>query len=134
MNTSADYDQISCIERLLGKNLPKEYKDFLVLYDGARLYDYDGLDGFQLLGCNEIVKANSFAKATFEEEWKDNLMIFAKYIGESNYLAFDTSNENKNVIDCYFEELPVDWSIIAKNFNEFIALLIESDGNKYWLK
>lgn len=58
MNTSADYDQISCIERLLGKNLPKEYKDFLVLYDGARLYDYVGLDGFQLLGCNEIVKVN----------------------------------------------------------------------------
>lgn len=134
LNPSASYNEIVYMEQSIGKILPKEYKEFLLLYNGARLYDYEGIDGFQLLSCSEIVKANSLAKATFEEDWNDYLIIFAKYIGESNYLAFNISDDNQNVIDCYFEELPSDWVSIAKNFNEFLLSLFEFSGNKYWLK
>ena len=134
MNLAATSEQIDYVEQIAGKKLPIEYKQFLIKFNGGRLYDYEGLDGFQFLSCEEIVKANNFAKATFEEDWRDNLLVFAKYIGESNYLAFDTSSDKNCIIDCYFEELPDEWSIIANNLNEFLQLLIESDGTKYWLK
>lgn len=134
MNPAASFDQVDYLEQLIKKSLPVEYKEFLTTFNGARLYDYEGIDGFQFLSCEEIIKANNFAIATFEEDWCDDLLIFAKYIGESNYLACDTSSNDQAVIDCYFEEMPNDWSIIAKNFNEFLQLLIESEGSKYWLK
>lgn len=134
MNLAADQNQIKTLNDSIENRLPIQYKAFLTQYNGARMYDYEGLDGFQFLSCDELISANSFAKATFEEDWDNNLLIFAKYIGESNYLAFDTSSKEERVIDCYFEEMPSDWSIIASNFDEFLQLLLESDGGKYWLK
>lgn len=134
MNLAADENQIETLNDRIENRLPIQYKEFLKQYNGARLYDYEGLDGFQFLSCDEVISANRFAKATFEEDWEDNLLIFAKYIGESNYLAFDTSSREEKVIDCYFEEMPSNWNTIASNFDEFIQLLIESDGSKFWLK
>jgi len=134
MFPAADENQIKTLNDGIENRLPIQYKEFLMQYNGARLYDYDGLDGFQFLSCDEVIKANNFAKATFEEDWDNNLIIFAKYIGESNYLAIDTSCKEEKVIDCYFEEMPREWNTIASNLDEFLRLLIESDGSKYWLK
>lgn len=134
MNLAADENQIETLNDSIENGLPIQYKEFLRQYNGARLYDYEGLDGFQFMSCDEVINANNFAKATFEEDWDNNLLIFAKYIGESNYLAFNTSSKEEKVIDCYFEVIPSDWNTIASNFDEFLRLLIESDGSKYWLK
>lgn len=133
MNLASSTEKVEDIEKLIGREFPTDYRRFLNKYNGARLYDYDGIDGFVILGCEEIVKANNFAKATFEEDWPSHLLVFAKYIGESNYLAFNMLQEN-SVVDCYFEEIPRNWSVIANSFDDFLDRLIGSEGNKYWLK
>ncbi len=133
MKPGADESQIQILNNGIGNRLPVLYKKFLKQYNGARLYDYKGLGGFQFLGCDEIIHANNFAKATFEDDWNDSLLVFAKYIGECNYLAFDTSSKDERVIDCFFEELPRDWNVIASNFDSFLQMLIESEGSLYWL-
>ena len=129
----ATVDQILNIERNIGLSLPYSFKKFLRKFNGARIYDYDGIDGFLIYGTEDIEKINKFAKATFEEDWLDQLLVFAKYIGESNYLAFDTSNSNNYVIDCFFEELPIEWVSIEPDFDIFLSHLIDENGNKYWL-
>lgn len=134
MNVAADENQIEVLNDSIETRLPTQLREFLTQYNGARLYDYEGIDGFQLLSCDEVISANNLAKSTFEEDWNNNLLIFAKHIGENNYLAFDTSNKEEKVIDCYFEEMPSDWNTIACDLDEFLQLLIQSEGSKYWLK
>ena len=135
LNEPANLDDIMNVERKMGVELPDSYKEFLTNYNGARIFDYDGLDGFIILGTKDILKANEFAKATFEEDWLESIIIFAKYIGESNYLGFDCSKDDREyvVIDCFFEELPEDWSEIAINFDEFLEKIVEQQGKKFWL-
>ncbi|MGE5628587.1 MAG: SMI1/KNR4 family protein, partial [Solirubrobacterales bacterium] len=104
LNEAASLEDIKNVEKELGVRLPDSYKEFLMSYNGARIFDYDGLDGFIVLGTKDISKANKFAQATFEEDWIESILIFAKYIGESNYLGFDVSEDDNEykVIDCYF--------------------------------
>jgi len=135
LNEPASFDDIANVERELGVKLPHSYKEFLINYNGARIFDYDGLDGFIILGTKDIIKANRFAKATFDEDWIESIIIFAKYIGESNYLGFNASEDDSEytVIDCFFEELPEDWSEIAINFDGFLEKIVEQQGKKFWL-
>ena len=42
--------------------------------------------------------------------------------------------ENKyEVIDCYFEELPSEWSAVAENFDDFLEEYITRNGEKFWI-
>lgn len=136
VNEKATKQEIEEVEAELGITMPNSYKEFLSKHNGARLFDYEGLDGFLILGTKDIVKVNDFSKATFEEDWINDILIFAKYIGESNYLAFKTSFQKNEypIVDCYFEELPEDWKVIEKSFDEFLNSLTEQNGDKYWLK
>ncbi len=129
----ANQNEILQVEQDLGKLLPYGYKEFLLQYNGARLYDYEGLDGYVLLGTKDIVSTNRFVASTFEEDWIDNFIIFAKYIGEGNYLAFDSRTEEYKVVDCFMEELPQDWNEVASSFDVFLKEIIKSQGRKYWL-
>lgn len=133
MNPASSIEEIERIECSTGIKLPVDYKQFLKKYNGARIYDYEGIDGFAILGCDEIEKANNFARATYEEDWPTHLLVFAKYIGESNYLAFNTLNQENSIVDCFFEEMPDNWDIIAKDFDNFLDRLIDSNGRKYWI-
>ena len=135
LNPPARIDDISSVERDLMIKLPHTYKEFLLKYNGARIFDYEGLDGFIILGTEDIVKANKYVASTFDEDWIDTIIIFAKYIGEGNYLGFGNfSGENEYyVIDCFQEELPENWGKIAENFDEFLRMIVESQGRKYWL-
>lgn len=126
-------EDILKIETYLQKKLPADYKEFLLQYNGARLFDYEQLDGMKLLGTADMCKVNDYAKATFEEDWDSNILIFAKYIGEDNYLGFYMDKGKNIIIDCFFEELPEDWEVISENFDEFLFKFIELQGHKFWL-
>jgi hypothetical protein len=131
----ASREEISDVEKKLNVRLPKTYCEFLSNYNGAKLFDYEGLDGFQILGTNDLVNVNNFARNTFEEDWDNDIVIFAKYTGESNYLGFKINDEvvEYSVIDCYFEELPNEWKTIDTSFSSFISNLLDKNGTKYWL-
>jgi hypothetical protein len=133
--SGASMEEIYVLENKLNIKLPETFRTFLNNHNGAVLYNYENLDGFKIYGTNELIEANNFAKNTFEEDWDNDNIIFAKYIGESNYIAFKVSKEKFEypVIDCYFEELPDSWKIIDVNFANFLDALIENNGKKYWL-
>ena len=86
-----------------------------------------------ILGTKDLIKTNKFVANTFEEDWIDSLIVFSKYIGEENFLAFDSSTKENAVVDCFVEELPQNWNVIASNFNDFMDRIITGQGSKYWL-
>lgn len=113
--------------------IPKEYMEFLLFSNGMELFNYDDIDGVKLLSLQEIEKFTSYGKNTFEEDWQDNVLFFAKIIGEDNYLGFRMKENNYEVIDCYFEELPSEWSAVAENFDDFLEEYITRNGEKFWI-
>lgn len=114
-------------------SLPKQYIDLLLYSNGMELFNYNDIDGLELLSINEIEKYTRYAKKTFEEQWQDNIIIFAKIIGEDNYLGFRKTTEGYAIIDCYFEELPNEWRVIAESFDSFLEKYLLSYGDKYWI-
>jgi len=135
VNPPATISEIKHIEKELGIKLPTSYVEFLQKFNGARMYDYDGLDGFELLGTNDLVDINSFLASDYNEDWVDSILIFAKCIGEGNYLGFDSSVGKSEycILDCFHEEIPINWEIISESFDQFLEKLIENEGKKYWL-
>ncbi|AOR22468.1 SMI1/KNR4 family protein [Clostridium taeniosporum] len=128
-NNPATENEITYVENKLNFKFPKSFINFLETFNGCTLFNYKELDGLIILSTNDFIKINNYLINTFEEDWNSELIIFAKYIGEDNYLAFN----GEKIIDCFTEELPSEWRIISNDFNQFIDEFIENDGAKYWL-
>lgn len=127
-------DPISLSEIIgIAHSLPNQYVDFLLFSNGMELYNYKNIDGLLLLSVKDIERFTQYARNTFEEDWEENIVIFAKIIGEDNYLGFKIDENGYEVLDCYFEELPFEWSSIAHSFDEFLVKYIEGDGRKFWI-
>jgi len=136
MNPPATFEQISAIENKLGKKLPHSFKDFLVEFNGGRIYDFNGLDGLEILRVQDIPEVTDNVKRNYDEDWRSELIVFARYIGEGNYLAFDSADLDDaeySVVDCFTQESPSDWETISANFDVFVDSLLKTDGNKFWL-
>ena len=115
--------------------VPDSYMEFLSVCNGAKLFDYEGIDGLQLLSTREVLKYTKYAQNTFEEEWDEKIIIFAKVIGEDNYLGFKMMDDNQYIIlDGYFEESPADWKIIEGSFDDFLSKYLLSNGSKFWIE
>lgn len=127
--------EIKKIQNELQIEIPKQYTEFLLKYNGAKLFDYDGVDGLNLLSIQDILKYTLYASNTFEEDWISNIIIFGKIIGEDSYLGFKVNeNEKCQIVDCYFEELPIDWNCFDLSFDEFLLRYISGKGNKFWIE
>lgn len=130
---AATKDEIRYLQNMC--QVPDCYVEFLTICNGARLFDYEGIDGLQLLGTREVLQYTKYVQNTFEEEWDERIIIFAKIIGEDNYLGFRVSENNQYVIlDCYFEEGPDNWRIIEGSFDDFLSKYLLSGGNKFWIE
>ena len=137
-NTMAEPASEGEIQYMISNSwVPDSYKEFLSICNGARLFEYEGIDGLQLLSVREVLKYTQYAKNTFEEEWDESIIIFAKIIGEDNYLGFqmrDNDRRQSVVLDCYFEERPEEWRIIASSFDEFFSKYLLTNGSKFWIE
>lgn len=135
-NTMAESASEEEIQNIISKcRVPDSYVEFLSVCNGAKLFDYEGIDGLQLLSTREVLKYTQYAQNTFEEEWDEKIIIFAKIIGEDNYLGFKMMEDNQYIIlDCYFEERPADWRIIEGSFDDFLSKYLLSNGSKFWIE
>ena len=115
--------------------VPKQYMDLIAYADGMSLFNYDNIDGLQLLGYREVLEFTRYARNTFEEEWEDNITIFAKIIGEDNYIGFRKHDDDSySIIDCYFEESPSEWEMIEEDLDCFLMRYYMGNGKKYWIE
>lgn len=135
INSLAQDNQLIAVRKELGLEFPSSFKSFLKIYNGGEIYNYDWLDGFKIFSTDEIVEVNKFIANEYGEDWINSIIIFAECIGEGNYLGFKVSEncEEYQVLDCFHEELPINWKTIDKSFDMFLYHLILHNGNKYWL-
>lgn len=112
--------------------LPKEYIDFLLMANGAILYNTEEDSGYQLLSIQEAIR--------FTEEMKElgydlkEWLIFTVNLFDSDMLLFDLNKiDTKRYIIDGIEEYPTEqWKYLKCDFRIFMNRLFESNGANYW--
>jgi hypothetical protein len=116
------------------QRFPEDYIDFLRKFNGCTLFTYQDLGGFEFLGTAGILKENHLQRLTYEEDWDDNLTVFCNLIGDGDFLSFRVHEDHSySVVDCYHDDIPKNWKVIANSFDDFLNQLIDQKGRRFWL-
>lgn len=133
----ASEEEIHEFELLNNMKLPKSYKEFLKISNGATIYEdieYGG-GGFKLLGLNEILESTK-DRIKWGYDLKDYYIVFAEVMGNSDFLLFDLKKNEEKGKDYIIDGdtgYPVDeWAYIKGDFIHFINRLITTNGSVYW--
>lgn len=128
-NPPASDEKIRDFERKTGLVLPNDYKEFLKISNGCRLFDDIEHGGeIELYSLDQIIDLNEHYDefdGCFDIAYiyQDNIVIKSKHYneGEKNYLFW------KGHIDQFEEATPLDM-----NFELWLDRFIISSGSKFW--
>ena len=104
LNKPASAQQISKTEKSLGRSIPDEYKRFLTLANGGKLFiaprnrSSGGAphERYRLFSCEDLTRVNAFLLTTFQEAYADDPELGD---GQLNYVAFcDAADDNYQAI------------------------------------
>ncbi|GGI11580.1 SMI1/KNR4 family protein [Gottfriedia solisilvae] len=128
-NPPASDEEIKDFEKKTGLILPNDYKEFLKISNGCRLFDDIESGGeIELYSLEQIIEYNEY-NDEFEGcydiayIYQDNIVINSKYVIEKkkNYLFW------KGHIDQFEEAIPLEM-----NFELWLDRFIISSGTKFW--
>jgi hypothetical protein len=133
-NSSATSQDIASMSADTKIKLPKDYLDFLQLFDGCVLFKFQDLGGFEFLGTKDISKETELQRQTYEEDWDDSLTVFCRLICDGDFISFrNKSDGSYDILDCYHDDIPANWATITNSFDTFLERLIDEKGKRYWL-
>lgn len=132
-NKGATEHEIKQANSFFQNNIPAEFIEFLKIFNGSSLFNVNDVGGFLIFGDDQLIRENKFQKLNFEGDWDDHVIIFCSCIGDGDYIGFRLSNDGYEIIDCFGEEIPLNWRRIASSFDIFLEKLIDHKGRKYWL-
>lgn len=112
--------------------LPKEYMDFLLMANGAILYNTEEDLGYQLLSIQEAIR--------FTEEMKElgydlkEWLIFTVNLFDSDMLLFDMDrvNDKQYILDGIADESEEEWLYLKWDFQKIFNLLFRVNGDNFW--
>lgn len=135
-NPPAKEMEITSFEKKMNIVLPKSYKDFLKITDGAVLFKDKqyGQWGCKLYGISELIEINEQARSW--RSLKDSWLVFATWLGDQDFLLFDLkkyeSGEKKYIIDGDEGDSEDEFEYIKGDFEKWLDRLIVAQGAKYW--
>lgn len=117
--------------------LPKDFKNFLKISNGAMLFKdiQYGQWGCKIYGLDEIIDISNQVKS-WGYELRPGWLVFATWLGDCDILLFDLIKSeagiNNYIIDGEQGERVEDWINIKGSFEKWIDRLIVAQGAKYW--
>jgi SMI1 / KNR4 family (SUKH-1) len=133
-NPGAREEEIAAIATDRNQKIPKDYIDFLRKFNGCTLFKYQDLGGFEFLSTTNILKENALQRLTYENDWDSNLTVFCNLICDGDFLSFKNNEDGSySIMDCYHDDNPGNWKIIADSLDNFLNKLITEKGKRFWL-
>jgi len=133
-NAPATQSEIEKLEKEKGIFLPYEYKKFLLLSNGATLFETSGEEsGYKFLGITEIILSTEEMKQwgyDLKEEW----FVFMKVLYSYDVLIFDLSQKdtNKYIIDGDVGYPSREWTYLSGGIDKLFARMYQCNGSMYW--
>lgn len=114
--------------------LPADYKKFLLMANGAILYDDDENSGYQLLSLEEAIDFTKKKRACGFEGIKEEWLIFMVDLFDSNMLLFDMGEvgNKRYILDGIVENPEKEWKYLRWDFTKFMNLLFRTNGDNFW--
>lgn len=156
LNSPATEEEIRVCEAALGVPLPPSYRNFLLQYNGGRLFCFDqeemlddsAWDSPRLIiqGTDNLIEFNQQQKEMFTDQEWNSLIAFCdlECMGSGDFCGFDPQqalNSEYAVLDCMHELTPLEWqqTRIATSFAEWLERIFSQvvDHRKqpeYWLE
>lgn len=128
----ATYESISCFETQAGCKLPNDYKDFLLVSNGASLFCIpEEASGFVFYPCEEIIQRTDDLR-NLGYELPPNVYVIAECLHSPDVLLIDCAREKGYIIDGDVGYPPTNWNHLQYGFREFFLHLFETCGAEFW--
>lgn len=123
-------------ELILNNNLklPEEYINFLLMSDGAILYNNEENAGYQLLSLEDAVNFTNEMRKSGYDDIKKEWLIFMTNLFDSDWLLIDMDKINNRIyiIDGVVEYRADHWKYLKGDFRIFMNQLFRVNGIQYW--
>nr|WP_309576156.1 SMI1/KNR4 family protein [Moraxella osloensis] len=120
--------------------IPEEYKEFLMLSDGALLFldEKYGQWGLKLYDIQSIgSEINKWNNTYRQDQFIFGDLIIGEFLGDSDLLII-RCDENSSDFGNVLVSLPIDerenWYNPSSNFSSFLEKYIKLEGEKFWEK
>lgn len=125
------------LERLTDEHclkLPEDYKRFLLMADGAILYNDDENSGYQLFSLEDAIDYTKKKRVCGYEDLKLEWLIFMVDLFDSNMLLFDMDKigNKRYILDGIAEDSEKEWNYLKWDFTKFMNLLFRTNGDNFW--
>lgn len=156
LNQPATETEIQACEVALGISLPPSYREFLLCYNGAKLfctYEVENPNnawrdnsGIIIYGTDNLVEFNQQQKQIYIDFDWNSLIVFCDLasIGTGDFCALDPQNQINSeyaVLDCMHDLVIEDWreSKIASSFEQWLTKIFDqvvlyNKQPEYWLE
>lgn len=131
-NAPATAEAIQSFENRNKCSLPNDYKEFLLISNGAILYksEYED-DGYKLLSLEEMEEVTQEMKDD-GYDISDKCYCFLQCLYSDDVLLFDLQKETNYIIDGDVGYPSDEWEYIGSDINTFFIRLCQCNGAMYW--
>ena len=133
-NSPINIDKLKALEKEYNLRLPEDYERFLLMSNGAILYNDDEDSGYRLLSLEEAIQYTEKKKKGGYDGIKDDWLIFMSNLFDSDFLLFDMSRMNRNqyILDGIADEREEEWRYLKWDFRTLMNLLFRVNGDNFW--
>lgn len=131
-NAPAAAEDILAFENRNECCLPNDYKEFLLISNGAILYksEYED-DGYKLLSLEEIEKVTQEMRDD-GYDIPDKCYCFLQCLFSDDVLLLDLKKETNCILDGDVGYPSDEWEYICSDINTFFIRLCQCNGAMYW--
>ena|SRR5258708_7044962 len=134
LHSGTGEEEIAKCNSYFENKLPNDYLSFLKNYNGGVFFKVSDIGGFLFWGCDELIYQNKFHKENLGSDWDEGIVLICACLGDGDYIGIKVhSDDSYQILDCFGEEIPINWKSIGDSFSEFLEKLIDQKGKKFWL-
>ena len=134
VRSGASEEEINKCNSYFENKLPEDYLSFLKRYNGGFFFKVNDIGGFQFWGCDELIYQNTFHKENLGNDWDKRIILICACLGDGDYVGIKIHKDNSyEILDCFGEEIPINWKHIGDSFCSFLEKIIDQRGKKFWL-
>lgn len=127
-------EQLKILKNKFNLRLPEDYEKFLLMSNGAILYNDDKDSGYMIFSLEEAINYTEKKRLCGYDGLKEEWLVFMVNLFDSDMLLFDMDrvNDKQYILDGIADESEEEWLYLKWDFQKFFNLLFRVNGDNFW--